>query len=40
MHPLPANAANLVDDRLILNTGDHLGITLALRADRHIDKVN
>ena len=28
---------DLVDDRLILDTGDYLGLTSALWADRHID---
>jgi hypothetical protein len=28
---------NLVDDHLIFDTGNPLGLTLALRADRHID---
>lgn len=28
---------DLVDDRLILDTGDYLGYASALRADRHID---
>ncbi len=28
---------DLVDDRLILDTGNHFGFTCALRANRHID---
>ena len=28
---------DLVDDRLILDTGNHFGFASALRADRHID---
>jgi hypothetical protein len=31
---------NLVDDHLILDTAYHLGFASALRAGRHIDKVN
>lgn len=30
-------AENLVDDRLILDAGNHPGFTAALRAGRHID---
>ena len=28
---------NLIDDRLILDAGDYLGLTAALGADRHTD---
>lgn len=28
---------DLVDDRMILDTGNHIGFASALRADRHID---
>jgi hypothetical protein len=31
---------DLVDDRLILDTGDYLGFTSALLADRYVNKVN
>jgi hypothetical protein len=31
---------NLVDDRLILDAGDQLGLTATPWADRYIDKVN
>jgi hypothetical protein len=31
---------DLVDDRLVLDTGDYLGFTSALLADRDVNKVN
>ncbi len=37
MHPWPVVLKDLVDDRLILDTGNHFNSTSALQANRHID---